>query len=70
MKENQLKIEAIQEGKRVSAYFESEEEIQEFVHQINEFKEFEKLSLGWQILDKNDTIQKETNIIPSRSEIS
>jgi cell fate (sporulation/competence/biofilm development) regulator YmcA (YheA/YmcA/DUF963 family) len=70
MKENQLKIEAIQEGKRVSAYFESEEEIQEFVHQINEFKEFEKLSLGWQNLDKNDTIQKETNIIPSRSEIS
>ena len=40
------------------------------MHKINELKEFEKFSLGWHNLDKNEVLLSENKQIPSRSEIS
>ena len=39
--QNRNKLSAIQEGKRVSVYFQTDSDIAEFVHAVNWFKDIE-----------------------------
>lgn len=68
---NQSALEAIQETKRVRNYFESEEQIQSFAREIRDKKEYEKMALGWDKVDKNSTLTRSAHkVIPSREQIS
>ena len=44
-------IEAIEEGKRVSAYFETEDQAKEFVVKLSELKEGEKMGSNFEEID-------------------
>ena len=69
LEENRTKLEAIAEGKRLSAYFDSDEDVARFVHQVNSYKELEEVAKGWHLLEEMDKAPKES-AVPSRREIS
>ena len=70
--ENMHVIEAIEEGKRVAAYFETEEQAREFVVRLADLKEGERKGYGFEEIEKNSklSIGKEHKVIPSREELS
>lgn len=49
--DNMHVIEAIEEGKRVSAYFETEDQAKEFVVKLSELKEGEKMGSNFEEID-------------------
>ena len=70
--ENMLVIEAIEEGKRVAAYFETEEQARKFVVALAEAKEIENKGFNLDEIDRNSklTRSKDHKVIPSREELS
>ena len=55
----------------MSVYFENDEDIEKFVHEVKDAKEYEKLAIGWNKLENNTVLEtKGSNVIPSRKEIS
>ncbi len=70
LEENMHVIEAIEEGKRVAAYFETEEQAKEFVVKLAELKEGEKQGFGFAEIDENSKYQRNHKVIPSRAELS
>ena len=70
--ENMHVIEAIEEGKRVSAYFETEEQARRFVVALAETKEIEQKGYNLEEIDKHSKLSRSTDhkVIPSREELS
>ncbi len=65
-------IEAIEEGKRVAAYFDSEDQAKEFIVRLAELKETEKKGFGFEEIEAKSKLQREKGhkVIPSREEMS
>jgi len=64
-------IEAIEEGKRVAAYFETEDQAREFVARLAELKEGERKGYGFDEIEANSKLQAAKHkVIPSRAELS
>ncbi|TNV82125.1 hypothetical protein FGO68_gene12404 [Halteria grandinella] len=72
IEENMHVIEAIEEGKRVAAYFQTEDEAREFVVRLAEAKEFEQRGYAFEEIEKGSKLQRDANhkVIPSREELS
>ena len=70
--DNMHVIEAIEEGKRVSAYFETEEQARRFVVALAEAKEIEQKGYNLEEIDKHSKLTRATDhkVIPSREELS
>jgi replicative superfamily II helicase len=70
--ENMHVIEAIEEGKRVSAYFETEDQARRFVVALAEAKEIEQKGYNLEEIDKHSKLSRATDhkVIPSREELS
>lgn len=55
----------------MATYFSSEDEIRQFIHKVNDYKEFEAYSLGWHNLEQNETLSSRPGSnVPTRQEIS
>ena len=65
-------IEAIEEGKRVAAYFETEDQAKQFVARLAELKEGERKGYGFDQIEAHSKLQVSPGhkVIPSRAELS
>ena len=70
--DNMHVIEAIEEGKRVSAYFETEDQARKFVVALAEAKEIENKGFLFEEIEKNNKLSRSEShkVIPSREELS
>jgi antirestriction protein len=68
MEENKEALQSIDESKRVHAYFDHEEQVREFVHEVHHNKLVEKASLGWDKLAANEQLasSRKGSDVPSR----
>ena len=64
-------IEAIEEGKRVAAYFETEEQAMAFVKSLADLKDTERKGFGLEQIEQASKMQRsEHPVITSRAELS
>ena len=72
VKENLHVIEAIEEGKRVSAYFDTEDQAKQFVKKLAELKDVEKKYFNLEEIEANSKLSIAPNhkVIPTREELS
>ena len=68
MEENKEALQSIDESKRVHAYFDHDDQVREFVHEVHHKKLVEKASLGWDNLAANEQLHspREGSDVPSR----
>ena len=51
----------------MAAYFSSEDEIRQFIHEVNDYKEFEAYSFGWHNLEANEVLSSRSGSnVPTR----
>ena len=71
IEENQHIIEAIEEGKRVRAYFETDDQARQFVAKLADLKEQEKRGYHFEEIDKASKMTREAHpVIASRNDLS
>jgi len=69
LKANETTLQAIQEGKRVAVYFDTEEQAQKFIQVVKEQKDSELEYLGFDEIDKKSIMLHESHpVIPSQEE--
>lgn len=72
IQDNMHVIEAIEEGKRVAAYFETEDQAKQFVARLAEAKEEEKKYFNFEEVEQASKLSRRSDhkVIPSREELS
>lgn len=71
IEDNQHIIEAIEEGKRVHAYFETDEQARDFVAKLADLKDKERKGFHLDEIDKASKMTRDSHpVIASRSELS